>query len=83
MIMHALLDLARSHHRAGRLAEAEAAYRQIVNSEPANAETLHLLGLALAGQRRPAEAIIEFRQAIALKPDYGEAVYNLARALQD
>jgi Flp pilus assembly protein TadD len=33
------------HHRAGRLAEAEAHYRRALTHEPAHAEALHLLGL--------------------------------------
>ncbi|MGH8212395.1 MAG: tetratricopeptide repeat protein [Rhodanobacteraceae bacterium] len=37
-------------HRAGRLPEAEAAYRELLVADPDNAEVLHLLGI-LRGQR--------------------------------
>jgi tetratricopeptide (TPR) repeat protein len=33
------------HHRAGRLAEAEAAYRAVLAAEPENVDALHLLGV--------------------------------------
>src|SRR5947209_963658 len=37
--------IGREHHRAGRLAPAEACYRRILAVEPANVTALHLLGL--------------------------------------
>ncbi|MFQ5936709.1 MAG: tetratricopeptide repeat protein, partial [Acidiferrobacterales bacterium] len=41
------------------------------------------LGLALAGQGRPAEAGEAFRRAIVLKPDFVEAHNNLGNALKE
>ena len=54
--------------RAGRLAEAEAAYRALLVQNPRDADALHLLGLARQqnGDARDGEALI--RQAIALRP---------------
>lgn len=39
-----LLETGRQYHMAGRLADAEAAYRRILESEPSNAEANFLLG---------------------------------------
>ena len=43
-------------HRAGRLQQAEAAYRQILTIDPARADVHHALGNALHGLGRPEEA---------------------------
>ena len=39
------LQLAVQHHQAGRLAEAELLYRQILAAQPNHADALHLLGV--------------------------------------
>src|SRR5690242_20710451 len=39
----------REHHQAGRFAEAEAIYRQVLAADPVNASAMHLLGV-LANQ---------------------------------
>ena len=76
-------DSGRQHHQAGRLAEAEALYREILAAEPRHADALHLLGV-LAGQTGRKDAAVEFiRQAIALRPDHAEAHKNLGVALKD
>jgi tetratricopeptide (TPR) repeat protein len=40
-----LLSSALSHHQAGRLADAEALYRQILSLDPRHADSIHLLGM--------------------------------------
>ncbi len=72
-----LLESGASHHQAGRLAEAEALYRQVLEQQPDHADALHLLGV-LAGQKGqpgPAEDLI--RRAIRIKPDLAQAHNNL------
>jgi predicted TPR repeat methyltransferase len=69
-----------SHHRAGRLAEAESLYRQICAVDPNHVGSLHFLGV-LAGQvGRNDIAIDLIGRAVALRPDYAEAHCNLGRA---
>ena len=75
-------DLALQHHQAGRLAEAEAVYRQILALQPNHAEALHHLGI-LAHQLGRNELAIEWiRQAVALNPGNPAAHGNLGEALR-
>src|SRR5262245_29125424 len=66
-------------HRAGKLGEAEAGYRQVLANEPENPDALHFLGLLAFQAGRPAEAIPLIRRAIAGRsnPAYW---YNLGHA---
>ena len=71
------LHLALSHQKAGRLAEAQALYQQILAAEPRNPHALHLLGtIAMHAGQPQAEGLI--RAALAELPDYHEARFNLA-----
>ncbi len=55
-----------------------ASYRQAIALDPIN-PTLHMdLGVVLAGLKQYDAALNEVRTALALKPDYPNAVYNLA-----
>jgi predicted TPR repeat methyltransferase len=73
--------MALSHHRAGRLTEAERLYRQVCAADPNHVGSLHFLGV-LAGQvGRNDIAIDLIGRALSLKPDYAEAQYNFGRAL--
>jgi len=60
--VEAWLDRGRRHQQAGRLREAEAAYRQALDLLPQHAETLHLLGLVTYRQQRLPESL-NFLQA--------------------
>jgi predicted O-linked N-acetylglucosamine transferase (SPINDLY family) len=74
------IDLAVAHHRAGRLAEAESAYRQILARDPKHAVALNLLGV-IAGQRGDEDQAIELiGKAVKLKPDFADAHNNLANS---
>ena len=55
--MSAQLDIALEHHQAGRLAQAEALYRRVLELEPANPQALHLLGVLAHQVGRNEEAI--------------------------
>lgn len=69
-------------HRLGKLAEAEAIYRQILDGHPDHADSLQLLGALSLQLGRTETAIGLLRHAIKVKPAYPEALNNLAIALQ-
>lgn len=66
------LDIAKEHHRAGRLAQAEALYRQ----QDGKPEALYLLGLLYQQGGRHAEAIDALGRAIDKEP--ARAAYYFA-----
>jgi tetratricopeptide (TPR) repeat protein len=76
-----LLQLAREHHQAGRLAEARVIYAQILLEDPQNDQALHLLGLVHFQLRQFAPAAEYFRRSIQVNPNLPESHYNLGHAL--
>lgn len=75
-------DRALAHHTAGRLAEAEALYAELLKSDPGHVEGLHLLGVIQHQRGRHEAAVALIGEAIRLKPDYADAHCNLAAALR-
>ena len=75
------LQEALAHHRAGRLREAEALYRQILDQAPQHAYTLSLLGLARHQQGDQGQARDFLRRAIACDPE--NAGYHVSLGLVD
>ena len=75
-------ELAIQHHQAGRPAEAEAIYRQILSVQPANALAYANLGEACYALGRTDEALTCFHRAIELSPNFGEAHVSLGNALR-
>jgi predicted O-linked N-acetylglucosamine transferase (SPINDLY family) len=67
-------QLGLQHHQAGRLAEAEALYRQILASDPKHPDALHMLGVLANQLGRANEAADLIRQAIRLDPT--RAIYH-------
>src|SRR4051794_11927710 len=70
------------HHRMGRLAEAEAIYRQILSLNPDHADALHFLGVIALQAGRWEPAIDLFRRSIAVKPSHGGYHVHLGEALR-
>ena len=65
-------EAAIGHHRAGRLAEAERLYRQILSQQPGHADALHLLGV-IAQQVGQYDVAVELiGRAVAVQPTYAE-----------
>jgi tetratricopeptide (TPR) repeat protein len=72
---------AESIHDARMLAEAEQRIRVALAAAPGAARLHADLGLVLARQQRPAEAIVAFERALALDPGLPHARRHLADAL--
>ncbi|WP_109476802.1 tetratricopeptide repeat protein [Paraburkholderia sp. C35] len=75
-----LLNAALAHHQAGRLADAQALYDAILQSEPAQSDALHFSGLLACQTDRADTGIALMRASIAANPN---AVYynNLGNVL--
>lgn len=72
-------DLAKAQRleEAGKIAEAEGAYRAILQRAPQDVAALNLLGLLCHRQGRHAEAADLIGHALTLQPDDAEALGNL------
>ena len=73
-----LFDLAFEHHKAGRLAEAEAAYRQILEIDPKHADSLNSLGILAHQCGHSDDAIELIGKAIAVNNRVAQYHYNIA-----
>ena len=73
--------LALQHHRAGRLAEAERGYREILRSEPEHADSLHLLGVIALQNGDFTSALSLVQRAVGLRPDAAVCRNNLGQVL--
>jgi protein O-GlcNAc transferase len=77
----ALLQQGLAHHPAGRLAEAEAAYRDVLARAPDTAEAHHLMGVLTFGKGDPVGAADCFARAAALDPAIAKYQGNLGAVL--
>ncbi len=76
------LEKALQQHQAGHLEEARALYRQLLNTDPEQAEALHWLGVIELQQGHPQAAVELIEQALEIRPAYAAACNNLGLALQ-
>ncbi|MBM3546514.1 MAG: tetratricopeptide repeat protein [Alphaproteobacteria bacterium] len=70
-----------SAHQAGKMAEAEKGYRQVLASMPEHPDARRMMGLLMAQQGRPAEALAETALA-ANRPDDPDLHVAVAGALK-
>jgi Tfp pilus assembly protein PilF len=68
------------HHQAGRLAQAESIYREILRVEPGHGEALQLLGTLRLQLGRPEEAIALLEQSVAVAGGNAAVFSNLGSA---
>ena len=70
-------------YRNGRLLEAEAMYRLVLDHQADHADVACNLGSLLQDLNRPDEAIESYRNAIAAQPNHADAHFNLGVMYQD
>ena len=79
----ATLQQAVAWHRQGRLAQAEALYRKILELQPGHFDALHMLGVVCQQSGNPHAAIELIGRAININPGNADAHSNLGNALLD
>jgi tetratricopeptide (TPR) repeat protein len=65
-------------HEAGRLEEAEAAYREALKADSADPSLLYNLGVLLEDMNRRREALAAYQAALRADPALADGHYNLA-----
>jgi tetratricopeptide (TPR) repeat protein len=78
----ALFSQGISQHQAGKLAEAQSLYRQVLKLLPRQADALHMLGVTEFQDKNFTEAVRLISQAKTLKPDDDLMHFNLGNALR-
>jgi protein O-GlcNAc transferase len=81
MDLRRLFEQGLQAHRAGRFAEAETSYRQLLRAEPGNFPALHMLGFLKAQQGKYDEAITLLHKAVRANPADLTALAHHAHAL--
>ena len=82
MTIPQVFQIALQRHQAGRLAEAEALYRQIVAAQPNHADALHLLG-EIAYQTGQSDTAVQLiSRAISIQPFDARFLVTLGRPLK-
>jgi tetratricopeptide (TPR) repeat protein len=70
-------------HRAGRIVEAEAAYRTVIERQSLHFEARHMLGVLCRAKGRPEQVVTQISLALTIQPESAEAYNNLANAYTD
>jgi tetratricopeptide (TPR) repeat protein len=73
-----LLHAAVAAQQGGNTREARRLYEQALRAAPRNADALHLLGLTWLDEGQAERGLQLIRRAIAYRPDYLEAINNIA-----
>jgi protein O-GlcNAc transferase len=77
-----ILAVALRHHQAGQLSEAEALYKQLLQSEPLHTDALHLLGVLAHQLGRNGQAVELISRAITQNRRVPAFHNNLGNALK-
>jgi tetratricopeptide (TPR) repeat protein len=82
-------QMADPHHFLAVIEKQNGNYRQaaaeleiLVKLQPRNAMAWHLLAQSREGESQTEAAVAAWRQALAIDPDYTQALFSLARALK-
>src|SRR6185295_6814200 len=75
------IDRAIELHKAGRLAEAEAAYKVLLRARPTDADALHFLGMLRLHQGHEGAAIELLQRSLKFAPNNCHAWNNLGNML--
>src|ERR1700730_923962 len=75
------LELAVSHHLAGRLREAAGIYQDLLRATPNDADLMQRLGVTLAQLGLPEQGAQLMSASLDLKPDRPQVLLNLSRAM--
>ena len=70
-------------HQSGRLKEAATIYKQVLDTDPANGDALHLLGLVSHQSGQSTTAIALIKRALEVSPDHPDFSHNLANILRE
>lgn len=76
------LETGLQFHRAGRLAEAEQSYRQVLQKDPRNIDAHLALATLLAETGKAQQAVQHYEKALAIRPGYPDALLGLGQLLQ-
>jgi len=76
------IEAGQSLHQAGRLAQAERLYREVLRENPDNPDALHLLGVVAMQVGKPEASVQLIADAIEAQPDIAAFHANLGRAWQ-
>jgi protein O-GlcNAc transferase len=77
------IEIGMQHHQAGRLAEAEAVYQEIIAQHPNHSDAFHLLGIAAHQNGNHQNAVEFIDRAIALNPSVAVYHSNLGLILKE
>jgi protein O-GlcNAc transferase len=75
-----LLAQAHAEHQAGRLEQAQAAYRAALEADPGNLDAEHMLGVIALQRGHPEEALVHFESVVARMPESAAAHNSLGEA---
>jgi Flp pilus assembly protein TadD len=79
----ALTGMARAYENAGRIPDAEAAYRRAAAMRPEDWDGYNNLGMFLDRQRKYDDAITQYNHALQLTPDNAQVLANLGAVYID
>ena len=77
------LAVAAEHQKAGRLKEAKALYREILEANPENVDALRMMGMLALSESQVDKAERFLRRAVSNAPDFVGAIVDLGQALKD